>query len=43
MSIFGSGGLPVMNPANSSVLSIGSSLFLIVIASLNLVMDFDFI
>ncbi len=35
MSMFGSGGLPVMNPANSSVLSIGFSLFIVVIASLN--------
>ena len=43
MSMFGSGGLPVMNPANSSILSIGFSLFVVVIASLNLVMDFDFI
>ena len=43
MSMFGSGGLPVMNPANSSMLSIGFSLFVVVIASLNLVMDFDFI
>jgi len=43
MSLFGSGGLPVMNPANSSMLSVGFSLFVVVIASLNLVMDFDFI
>ncbi len=43
MNIFGSGGLPVMNPANSSMLSVGFSLFVVVIASLNLVMDFDFI
>ena len=43
MSIFGGGGLPVMNPTNSSLLSIGFSLFVVVIASLNLVMDFDFI
>ena len=43
MSMFGSGGLPVMNPTNSSMLSIGFSLFVVVIASLNLVMDFDFI
>ena len=42
MSIFG-GGLPVMDPSNSSMLSIGFSLFVVVIASLNLVMDFDFI
>mgnify|MGYP006085511965 FL=1 len=43
MSMFGSGGLPVMNPANSSMLSVGFSLFVVIIASLNLVMDFDFI
>ena len=43
MSMFGSGGLPVMNPANSSILSIGFSVFVVAIASLNLVMDFDFI
>ncbi|KRO55086.1 MAG: hypothetical protein ABR79_05180 [Cryomorphaceae bacterium BACL11 MAG-121001-bin54] len=43
MGIFGSGGLPVMDPTNSSMLSIGFSLFVVVIASLNLVMDFDFI
>ena len=42
MSFFGN-NLPVMNPANSSMLSIGFSLFVVVIASLNLVMDFDFI
>jgi len=43
MSMFAGGGLPVMNPANASMLSIGFSLFVVVIASLNLVMDFDFI
>jgi len=43
MSLFGGGGLPIMSPANSSILSIGFSLFVVVIASLNLVMDFDFI
>ena len=32
-----------MDPTNSSMLSIGFSLFVVVIASLNLVMDFDFI
>ena len=42
MSFFGS-GLPVMNPMNSSLFSIGFSLFVVVIASLNLVLDFDFI
>ena len=43
MSLFGGGGLPVMNPANSSMISVGFSLFVVIIASLNLVMDFDFI
>ncbi|MDB4180727.1 Bax inhibitor-1/YccA family protein [Flavobacteriaceae bacterium] len=43
MSMFGSGGLPVMDPSNASMLSIGFSLFVVGIASLNLVMDFDFI
>jgi len=43
ISIFGGGGLPLLNPTNSSMLSIGFSLFVVVIASLNLVMDFDFI
>ena len=43
MSMFGSEGLPVLDPTNASMLSIGFSLFVVVIASLNLVMDFDFI
>ena len=43
MGIFGSGGLPVMDPTNFSWFSIGFSLFVVIIASLNLVMDFDFI
>tara|TARA_B100000029_G_scaffold165391_1_gene161556 strand:+ start:288 stop:1031 length:744 start_codon:yes stop_codon:yes gene_type:complete len=42
MSFFG-GGLSIMNPMNSSLMSIGFSLFVVVIASLNLVLDFDFI
>jgi len=42
MSFFGS-GLSILNPNNSSLLSIGISLFVVVIASLNLVLDFDFI
>jgi len=42
MSMFGS-GLSIMSPDNSSWMSIGFSLFVVVIASLNLVMDFDFI
>ena len=32
-----------MDPTNSSLMSIGFSLVVIVIASLNLVLDFDFI
>lgn len=43
MRFFGGTGLPIMNPVNASMLSIGFSLFVVVIASLNLVMDFDFI
>ena len=42
MSFFGS-GLSIMNPGNSSLISIGFSLFVVIIASLNLVLDFDFI
>ncbi len=42
MSFFGS-GMSIMNPGNASILSIGFSLFVVVIASLNLVLDFDFI
>ena len=42
MSFFGS-GMSIMNPSNASMLSIGFSLFVVVIASLNLVLDFDFI
>ena len=42
MSMFGS-GLSIFNPNNTSMLSIGISLFVVVIASLNLVLDFDFI
>ena len=44
MSMFGSGvGMAIMSPTNSSLMSIGFSLFVVAIASLNLVMDFDFI
>ena len=32
-----------MNPLNSSLMSIGFSLFVVIIAALNLVLDFDFI
>ena len=42
MSFFGT-GLPVMDINNSSMFSIGFSLVVVVIASLNLVLDFDFI
>ena len=42
MSMFGS-GMSIMNPDNSSLMSIGFSLFVVVIASLNLVLDFDYI
>ena len=42
MSFFG-GGLSFLSINNSSLLSIGFSLFVVVIASLNLVLDFDFI
>ena len=42
MSLFGS-TLPVMDINNSSMFSIGFSLLVVVIASLNLVLDFDFI
>ena len=42
MGIFGS-GMGVMSINNSSMMSIGFSLVVIVIASLNLVLDFDFI
>ena len=42
MSIFGS-GMSILNTNNTSMLSIGISLFVVIIASLNLVLDFDFI
>ena len=42
MSFFGS-GISLLDISNSSNLSIGFSLFIVVIASLNLVIDFDFI
>ena len=42
MSFFGS-GMSILNTNNASMLSIGFSLFVVVIASLNLVLDFDFI
>ena len=42
MSFFGE-GISLLSPQNSSMMSIGLSLAIIVIASLNLVIDFDFI
>ena len=41
-SFFGA-GFSIMNPNNGSLMSIGFSLVVIIIASLNLVLDFDFI
>lgn len=46
VSLFGGEGLFFLNPESAkygSLLSIGISLFIVVIASLNLVLDFDFI
>ena len=42
MGFFGS-GLGVLNPMNSSPMSIGISVVIVIIAALNLVLDFDFI
>jgi len=42
MSMFGA-GLSIMKASNSSMFSIGFSIFVVIIASLNLVLDFDFI
>ena len=42
MSFFGE-GISLLSTQNSSIMSIGLSLAIIVIASLNLVIDFDFI
>jgi len=42
MSFFGA-SIPIINPLNGSIISIGFSLFVVVIAALNLVLDFDFI
>ena len=42
-SIFTGETFGVMNPQNGSLVSIGFSFFVVVIASLNLVLDFDFI
>jgi len=43
ISLFGGGFPEVLNPLNGGLLSIGFSLFVVVIAALNLVLDFDFI
>ena len=43
MRIFFGGGLSIMSIENASMMSIGFSLFVVVIAALNLVLDFDFI
>ena len=42
-SIFTGENFGVMNPQNGSLISIGFSFFVVIIASLNLVLDFDFI
>ena len=42
MSFFG-GGLSIMSIENASMMSIGFSIFVVIMASLNLVLDFDFI
>ena len=42
MSFFGS-GISLLSPNNSSILSIGLSFGIVIIAALNLVIDFDFI
>ena len=42
MSFFGS-GIPLMDINNASMMSIGFSVFVIIIAALSLVVDFDFI
>ena len=42
MSFFGS-GISLLSPNNSSMLSIGLSFVIVIIAALNLVIDFDFI
>ena len=43
MYYLGGTGLPVMDINNASMMSIGFSVFVIIIASMNLVVDFDFI
>jgi len=43
ISLFTGSYPEVLNPLNGGIMSIGVSLFIVVIASLNLVLDFDFI
>ena len=43
IGLFGGGYPEVLNPLNGGFMSIGFSLFVVVIAALNLVLDFDFI
>ena len=43
MSLFGGNGLSILSINNVSTFSIGFNLFIVIIASLNLVLDFDFI
>ena len=42
MSFFGS-GIPILNPNNSSLISIGFSVFVVILGAFCLVIDFDFI
>tara|TARA_Y100000996_G_scaffold352091_1_gene291576 strand:+ start:1396 stop:2133 length:738 start_codon:yes stop_codon:yes gene_type:complete len=42
LSFFGS-EISILNPTNGGLMSIGFSIFVVIIASLNLVLDFDFI
>ena len=42
MSFFGS-GIPILNPNNSSLISIGFSVIIVIIGAFCLVIDFDFI
>jgi len=43
MIMFGGDGIAVMSIENASMMSIGFSIFVVIMASLNLVLDFDFI
>ena len=42
MSFFGS-GIPILNPNNSSLISIGFSVLVVILGAFCLVIDFDFI